>query len=134
MPNSVNTQQALAFEPGFRVRLRAALIKKAFLVQAETPPAAPVDPQNPTPAEAAALALYQKRVGLAHAVMSGGLDRETERIAPLLVMRTNLMAFETSYDFNQVGDGGRIGRVVTAAGDPDIDSQIATDWNIFAGA
>lgn len=134
MANSLNTQQALAAEPGFRVRVRAALINKAFLVQAETPPAAPVNPQAPTPAEAAALALYQKRVGLAHAIISGGLDRETERIAPLLVMRTNLMAFNTSYDFNQIGEGGRIGRVVTAAGDPDIDSQISADWNILAGA
>lgn len=134
MPNSVNTQQALATDLGFRVRVRAALIKKAFSVQVETPPAAPVNPQAPTPTEAAALALWQKRIGLAHGILTGGLDRETERIAPLLVMRTNLMNFNTSYDFDQVGDGGRIGRVVTAAGDPDIDAQINADWNIFAGA
>jgi hypothetical protein len=41
-------------------------------------------------------------------------------------MRTNLFNFTTSFDFQR-------GAVVTASGDADIESQLATDWDHLAG-
>lgn len=115
MANSAYTQQALADEPSFHTRVKGALVTQAFVVMGET-----------APTEQPALDIYNKRIAYAKRVLDI-LDTEVQRISHLIVMRANLMAFETSYDFP-----GR--RVVTTSGDPDILSQIAFDWNVFAGA
>lgn len=106
MANDSYTQQALAADNSFKERVKAQLINIAFIVLAEGPP-------NPT------------RVRYANQILNG-LEREVNRITPILVMRTNLMAFNTSYEFSTK-------RVVTAAGDADILSQLNSDFNTFAG-
>lgn len=109
MANDSFTQQALGAEPQFLNRVRAQLISQAFAVLAES---------TGTPNHAI-------RVVYARAVLNDSL-REANRVVLILPMRTNLFAATTSYDFMQ-------GKVVTAATDASILSQIATDWDILAG-
>lgn len=109
MANDSYTQQALANDPNFRTRVEAALAKIAFQVFGEDPG---------TPNHAARKAYAQQVIA--------SIPAQAARIAPWLVMRTNVFAFTTSYDFARSA-------VVTASGDPDIESQLATDWNILAG-
>lgn len=109
MANSPFTQNALANDSTFAVRVRNALIAQAFVVIAEA---------SNTP-------LHTERLAYARSILNDS-DQATRRVLPILVTRTNLMAFTTSYDFAS-------GKIVTAAGDPDIASQIVTDWNVFAG-
>ncbi len=106
MANDSFSQQALANDPSFAGRVRSQLVAQAFAVLAETP-------------------VVPTRVTYANQVLAN-LDREVRRWTPVIVMRTNLLAFPTSYNFDT-------GRVVTAAGDADILSQISTDFNTFAG-
>jgi len=109
MSNDAYTQQALADDRQFQVRVRAALAKVAFEVTGE-------DPSTPHHAE---------RVAYAHRVLPF-LDGEVQKTVGWLVQRPNLFAFATSYDFSRRG-------VETASGDADIESQLMTDWNILAG-
>jgi hypothetical protein len=176
MANDAFTQQALAQDSTFEVRVRTALIAQAIIVLAEAPLTISAitiaaDPvlttsahglatgrtvsvtiagSNSTPsidgvrAATVVSATQLKIVGgnttgagtagtftlsfraiFARQVLQDSV-REAVRVAPILVTRTNLMAFTTSYDFPS-------GKIVTAAGDPDIASQVATDWNIYAG-
>lgn len=104
--NDSFTQQALAKDALFRDRVKGQLIAEAFIV---------LDESSPDPARL----VYARQI-------LNGLDREVDRILPIIVMRTNLMAFATSYDFTS-------GHMVTTAGDADILSQIATDFDAFAG-
>ena len=56
-------------------------------------------------------------------------ERDADRAAARarrFVNRPNVFNFETSYNF-------QVGGTVTAAGDPDIESQLMTDWNKMAG-
>ncbi len=48
------------------------------------------------------------------------------QLASSFVGRPNVFSFATTYDFH-------VGAVVTASGDPDIESQLHTDWNDLAG-
>jgi hypothetical protein len=109
MPNSSFTQQALANAPHFRQRVRAALATVAWQVLSE----------------AGSVENHVIRANYARLVLAN-LDSVTGQILGWLVERPNLTAFTTSYDFT-------IGSVVTASGDPDIESQLATDWNVLAG-
>jgi len=109
MANDAFTQQALADDKQFQVRVRAALAKVAFEVTEE-------DPATPHHAE---------RVAYAQKVLPF-IDGEVMRSTAWLVQRPNLFAFATSYDFSRRG-------VVTASGDADIESQLMTDWNVLAG-
>jgi hypothetical protein len=109
MANSAHTQQALADDPRFQKRVSAALAKIAWEVLGESD-------ATPNHAERAA---YARQV-------INGINGTAAQIAPWLVMRTNLFAFETSYDFAE-------GAVVTASGDADIESQLASDWSEMAG-
>jgi hypothetical protein len=49
-----------------------------------------------------------------------------QQLAPSFVNRPNVFQFATSYDFT-------VGGTVTASGDPDIESQLMTDWDKMAG-
>jgi hypothetical protein len=109
MANDAFTQQALARDPRFLIRLQAALATVAWQVIGE-------DPQTPNHAE---------RKLFARQVISNPTGTAAI-FAASLVMRTNVFNFATTYDFEQ-------GAVVTASGDADIESQLATDWNVLAG-
>ena len=109
MANTSYTQQALASSPNFQLRVRAALATVAWQVLNE-----PVD----TPDHAV-------RAAYAHTVI-GNVSMAATQIAAWLVERPNLMSFETSYNFPAAA-------VVTAAGDADIESQLATDWSKLSG-
>lgn len=114
MANDAFTQVALANDPRFRVRLKAALLAIAAQVLGEDP----------------ATANHPNRVVYANKVIAGP-DTEAAKAAPFLVMRPNVNNFVTSYtyDFTQ-----GVGSVVNACGDADLQSQIATDWNWLAAA
>lgn len=109
MPNDSFTQQALAADRRFLIRVRANLATVAWEVIEE----------NPSTPDHAARAAYAKNV-------LANLDGVALQVAQWLVQRPNLMSFATSYDFT-------IGAVVTTSGDPDIKSQLADDWNDLAG-
>ena len=116
------TQQALAADPRFQIRLRAVLIYQALAVYAEVAPAQSVPPTAP---ELALMATYQARRAYARAVLADS-DWAAKRVAPVLTTRTAIMAFDTTYDFAS-------GSVVTAATDANLVTQIAADWNMYAG-
>jgi len=107
--NNAFTQQALAADPRFRLRLQNALANVAWQVLEE-------DPATPHHVERATYArtVNQNPPGMA------------QQLAPSFVNRPNVMNFETSYSFD-------VGAVVTASGDADIQSQLMTDWNNMAG-
>ena len=109
MANTSYTQQALAADESFRLRVKNALASVAWQVLSE-----PVETAH-----------HEDRAAFARGV-TANLDGHAASIAPWLVTRPNLLNFVTSYDFERRA-------VVTASGDPDIESQIATDWNFIAG-
>jgi hypothetical protein len=109
MPNDAFTQQALASDARFHQRLQNALTKVAWQVLEE-------DPSTLHHAERAA---YANRV-------NSGPQQTAQQLAPSFVNRPNVFQFATSYDFT-------VGATVTASGDPDLESQLMTDWNTMAG-
>jgi hypothetical protein len=109
MANTAYTQQALADSTGFRLRLQNALTKVAFQVLDEPP----------------STAFYAQRNAYAQRVINGP-QQVAIQLAPSFVNRPNIFQFETSFDFS-------MREVVTASGDPDIESQVFTDWNKLAG-
>jgi hypothetical protein len=109
MANDSFTQQRLAADATFQGRVRAALATVAWQVLNE-------DPATPN---------HANRLTYARNVITN-LTFGAQTASPWLVERPNLRAFETSYDFES-------GTVVTAAADADIESQIATDWDVLAG-
>lgn len=112
MPNDAFTQQALADDPRFRKRVKAALGKIAWQVLTEDP----------------GTTGHNARAAYARLVL-GSLDLYTGNIVGSLVMRTNVFNFTTSVSLDQ---GTPV--VSTASGDADLESQLATDWNNLAGA
>jgi hypothetical protein len=114
MPNDSYTQSALADDQKFRSRVRAALSSVAWQVQAE----APATPNHANRDRYAQQVVRQ-------------LDTEVAVILPSFVMRPNVFNFTTSfnYDFKT-----RIGFVESATGDPDIQSQLMSDWDRMAAA
>lgn len=109
MANSSYTQQALAANLNFQTRVRNALATVAWQVLNE-------DPATPN---------HQARESYARTVISN-LPMSAASVSPWLVDRPNLIAFDTTFDFPS-------GDVVTASGDADIESQLASDWNVLAG-
>jgi hypothetical protein len=107
--NDAYSQQALAADPRFRLRLQNALANVAWQVLEE-------DPSTLHHAERATYAT----------TVSANLFGAAASLAPSFVTRPNVMNFPTSYDFT-------VGATVTAAGDPDLESQLHTDWNMLAG-
>src|SRR5262245_39404640 len=114
MPNDAFTQQALANDATFRRRVRSAMSSIAWQVINEDP----------------ATANHFYRNAYANLVLRQ-LDTEVCVITPNLVFRPNVNNFATSYVYDYAQ---QIGQVVTASGDPDLLSQIATDWNAMAAA
>ena len=114
MANSTHTQQALAADPQFRRRVRAALSSAAWQIINEAPG---------TLNHAHRLAYAQQ--------VTRQLESEVGIILPSFVMRPNVFQFETThvYDFELL-----IGQVVTASGDADLLSQLVTDWDDMAAA
>lgn len=109
MANDSYTQQALAVDPKFLERLRGVISQVAWQIISE-------DPSTP---------MHADREHFARLVVAA-VDSYAKQFAPWLVMRTNLYAAATSYDFPMAS-------VVTAATDAEIASQLATDWNDIAG-
>jgi len=109
MANDAFTQQALADDGRFRQRVKAALAKVAWQVLNES----------------GATQDHAVRAAYARTVIAN-VDGAALQVAPWLVMRTSVVAFTTSYDFQQ-------GAVVTASGDADIEAQLAADWSLLAG-
>jgi hypothetical protein len=109
MANDSYSQQQLAQDPKFQGRVRAGLATVAWQVLNED----------------AAVPDHDVRARYANFVLSN-LTGQAQSVAPSLVHRPNLMAFETTFDF-------RAAAVVSAAGDADIESQLMTDWSKMAG-
>jgi hypothetical protein len=109
MANDAFSQQALANDPRFRQRLQNALGKVAWEVLGEDP----------------LTVHHTERAAYANTVLANP-QQTTAQLASSFVGRPNVFGFETSYNFT-------VGGVITAAGDPDIESQLHTDWNALAG-
>jgi len=109
MANDSYSQQALAIDPRFRLRVQNALASVAWTVLGENPG---------TPA-------HEARADYARTVINN-LGAQAQAVAPWLVTRPNLMQAETTYDFQALA-------TVTAATDAALESQLTTDWNTVAG-
>ena len=114
MPNNSYTQQALAADPHFRKRVRSQLSSVAWQVTVE----------DPAIANHPARELYARQV-------IRQLDAELTILLPSFVVRPNVNNFETSYVFDFEL---QVGQVVTQSGDPDIASQLMSDWDKMAAA
>lgn len=109
MANTARTQTALANSPHFLSRVKAAVGKIAWQVLTESP----------------GIANHLVRADYAHRVIQN-VDGAAGVIIGFLVTRTNVLAFNTSYDFE-------IGAVISASADADIESQLSTDWDHLSG-
>ena len=107
--NNAFTQQALAADPRFRLRLQNALMKVAWEVLEETP----------------TTEFHVQRAQYARAVTNAPAQ-SAQQLSSSFVNRPNVFNFETTYSFE-------LGAVLTASGDPDMESQLHTDWNELAG-
>jgi len=110
LANNSASQQALADDPTFRRRVKDAFSQVAWEIIGE-------DPETP---------YHKERDEYARRTVLLNLDAVTSQTSPWLVNRPNLVAFETSYNFDARA-------TVTASGDADIRSQIHSDWNVLAG-
>lgn len=109
MPAVTAELTALAQDGYFRQRVRNLVLLEAAVVVAEN----------------VNTALHAQRVAFAFTLIKApGL---CDGLADVLCARTNLVASVITYDFNRRA-------VVTDATDAAIRSQIATDWNLLAGA
>src|SRR5262245_50443670 len=106
--NDAFTQQALAADPHFRQRVRSSMSSVAWQMINE-------EPTTPNHVHREAYAQQVTRQ----------LDTEVTVILPNFVMRPNVFNFETSavYNFRD-----QVNEVTTAAGDPDLFSQLTSDW------
>jgi hypothetical protein len=108
MPNTSFSQQALAQDAGFRLRLQNTLAVVAWQVISE----------DDTVAD------HASRILLARRVLTDGFGTAAA-VSSWIVTRPNVSNFDTSYDFEARA-------VVNACGDPDLESQIASDWTQIA--
>jgi len=109
MPNDAYTQQALARDPNFHLRIRANLMSAAWAVLDETD----------------TVEFHSQRAGFARQVINNP-DGYVTTVSAWIVMRPGVFNFETVYTFTA-------GAVMSGSGDPDIQAQLATDWNDLAG-
>jgi hypothetical protein len=109
MANDSYSQQALAADLNFQIRVRACLGDVAWQVLEEDP----------------ATADHATRASYANAVIKN-LTMTAQQVSPWLVMRPNLMAANTTYSFAAEA-------TTTDATDAAIESQLMTDWNEMAG-
>ena len=101
-------QIALGNDADFRQRVRALFLSEAAVVYNE----------NGATPNHAARALFASKLFQQPSL--------ADILAPALATRTNLAGSTVTYDF-------ALQSVVTDASDAAIRSQIATDWNLFAG-
>jgi hypothetical protein len=109
MANDSYTQTALGDDFNFQRRMRANLMSVSWEVLNE----------------ADTVEFHDQRASFARQVI-GNPDAYVKNISSWIVMRPNVMNFETTYSFPAMA-------VISAAGDPDIQSQLMTDWNDLAG-
>lgn len=109
MANDAYTQQALGVDDRFRERVKASLSKVAFEV---------LDEPDDTPE-------HEARARYANQVIAN-VAGVAVQVAPWLVMRPGVFAFETAYYFPSLN-------VISAAGDADLEGQLRADWNHLAG-
>lgn len=109
MANDSYSQQSLAIDQNFRLRVQNALATVAFQVLNED----------------AATPGHDGREAYARNVIAN-LGGAAQSVAGWLVDRPNLLGATTSYDFSARA-------TVTDAADAAIESQIASDWNLIAG-
>ena len=109
MPTTPRSQMALATDANFQKRLTSLLLSEAIVVAGE--PAA-------TPEHDKRRVLAQRIIDQPSYMAAG--------LGPTITNATNLMAAETSYNFEA-------GAIETSASDAEIRSQIATLWNVMAG-
>jgi hypothetical protein len=112
--NDSFTQQALAADPFFYKRVRSAMSTVAWQV---------ID-------EAESVTNHDARLRYARQVIRG-LDSEVGAMLPNFVFRPNVLNFPTTHEFDFAT---QVGQTITAAGDADLMSQIATDWDDLAAA
>lgn len=112
MPNTAFTQIALATDASFQQRIKGALLAVATQILAE----------DSGTANHGARAIYANKV-------INSPSQEASNMAPFLVMRPNVFNFDTTCQFDQAAVV-----VVSATGDADLQSQVATDWNWLAAA
>lgn len=99
---------ALGNDNSFRQRVRACFYLEAGVVYNENP----------------ATTSHTARASFASKIMTNQVDGGS--FAPALAQRTNVIAGTTTYNFNEQ-------RIVNTVTDAELRSQIATDWNMFAG-
>jgi len=109
MANDAFTQQALANDPRFRLRILNALVTVAWQVLSED----------------GGTVGHAQRATYARQVL-GMPTTFAAQLALSIVMRPNVNNFTTSYDFHE-------GAVISSTTDADIQSQISTDWSQLAG-
>lgn len=112
MANDAYTQQALAQDAGFQRRFQNALMKIAWQVLNED----------------AGIANHAARADYARKVIASP-STYVNALVSSFVTRPNVLNFATSAVFGATGVS-----VITASGDPDLESQLNTDWNALAGA
>jgi len=109
MANDAYTQQALAADPNFQLRIRANLMSTAWRVLEE-----------PDTIES-----HTQRAAYARQVINNPTTF-VPSVSTWIVMRPGVFNFETSYNFTA-------GAVLSVSGDLDIQGQLLQDWNEFAG-
>jgi hypothetical protein len=109
MANDAHTQQALAADFSFQLRIRDAFSVVAWQVLGES----------------VATVGHAQRQAYAMSVINN-LQQVAQQVSPWLVNRPNVISAVTSYDFPSRS-------VVTSATDAALQSQISTDWNELAG-
>jgi len=110
MPTTPRSQSALAADQNFQKRLASLLTSEAIVVASED-----------TGTE-----FHQQRRQLAQSILNNPTQMAYS-LGPTITNGTNLVAATTSYNFEA-------GAIETSATDPEIRSQIATLWNVMAGA
>ncbi len=109
MATTPRSQFALAYDENFLKRLTGLVVAEALVIVAES----------------AGTANHAQRRNFAQVVLNNP-QATTRNMAPTIVNATNLVAANTTFDFEA-------GSVTTSATDAEIRSQIATLWNAFAG-
>src|SRR5437773_6735426 len=109
MASTASQLAALSNDSQFRARIKSLLVQQASIVYAE----------SVGTANHATRVTYAKQV-LANPVPQAGVVTE------VVVNRTNLIAGNTTYNFNT-------GHVETDVTDAAIASQLATDWDMLSG-
>jgi len=109
MANDSYTQMALGDDANFQRRMRANLMSVSWEILNE----------------ADTVEFHDQRANFARQVINNP-DLYVRNISAWIVMRPNLFSFATTYSFPAMA-------VISAAGDPDIQSQLMTDWNDLAG-